>query len=195
MHSSLQTGSSQLPVLGSQELRGAQEMAQPTKAPAIGRKADPLFHRVLRRLRTSDFCFSAMVAIFKKLQKLGLSVGPNHFYWPVPDLHSLDGQSLAPGMLSWDLDLRIPRQVDLLETMTAQYKEEWTFPEGPVASQRYHYNNGFFETVDAEMAYSFVRHFKPTRIIEVGGGYSTRLLTEAVRANFEQHGVKAEFTT
>ena len=193
MHPSLQTSPSEL--LDPQELPRAQEIAQPAKAPAIRRKADPLFHRLLRTLRTSDFCFSAMVAAFKKLQRMGLSVGPNHFYWPVPDLHSLDGQSINPETLSRNLDLRIPRQLDLLEKMTAQYKEEWTFPEEPVAGPRYHYNNGFFETVDAEMAYSFVRRFKPARIIEVGGGYSTRLLTEAVRANFERDGVKAELTT
>jgi len=53
----------------------------------------------------------------------------------------------------------------------------------------------YFETVDAEIAYSVVRRFKPARVIEVGGGYSTRLLTQALRTNFEQNGVGAELTT
>lgn len=195
MLQSLQTGSSQLPVLGPQELPSAQEMSQAGVLPAIRPKAEPLFHRLLRKLHTSDFFFSAMVSAFKKLQGLGISVGPNHFYWPVPDLHSLDHPSLSTEAVNQTLDLRLPKQLEFLQQVTEQYQREWTFPDEPIAGQRYHYNNGFFEMVDAEMAYSIVRHFKPARIIEVGGGYSTRILSEAVRANFKQDGTKAEHIT
>jgi len=195
MLQSLQTGSSQLRTLGGQELTRAQELSQPTPVSAIRPKADPLFHRLLRKLRTNDFCFSAMVSAFKKLQGLGISVGPNHFYWPVPDLDSLDHPSLNAEALNQGVDFRFGRQLEFLQQVSEQYEREWTFPDEPRPGQRYHYNNGFFETVDAEMAYSFVRHFKPARIIEVGGGYSTRLLSEAVRSNFKQDGVKAEHIT
>jgi hypothetical protein len=136
-----------------------------------------------------------MVSAFKKLQGLGVSVGPNHFYWPVPDLDSLDHPSLNAEALNQGLDFRFGRQLEFLRQVTEQYQREWTFPDERRPGQRYHYNNGFFETVHAEMAYSFVRHFKPARIIEVGGGHSTRLLSEAVRANFKQDGVKAEHIT
>src|SRR5579864_9505698 len=110
MLQSLQTGSSQLPT----QLTRAQEQSQPTQVPAIHSKAEPLFHRLLRKLRTSDFCFSAMVSAFKKLQDLGISIGPNHFYWPVPDLHSLDHSSSNPEVLNQGLDLRLARQLEFL---------------------------------------------------------------------------------
>src|ERR1700746_3401357 len=186
MLQSLQTGSSQLPTPGGQELTRAQELSQPTQVPAIRPKADPLFHRLLRKLRTNDFCFSAMVSAFKKLQGLGISVGPNHFYWPVPDLDSLDHPSLNAEALNQGLDFRFGRQLEFLQQVTEQYQREWTFPDEPRPGQRYHYNNGFFETVDAEMAYSFVRHFKAARIIEGGGGYSNRLLFGAGRSHCQQ---------
>jgi hypothetical protein len=169
--------------------------ARTQTARAIHRSVEPLVQRLFRKVRTSDSCFSAMVFAFKQLQRLGLSVGPNHFYWPVPDLSELERQRWPANTLTSWLDLRLSSQLQWLHQMAAEYSQEWTFPDQPTASPRYHYNNGFFETVDAEMAYCFVRHFKPSRIIEVGGGFSTRLLTEALRANLEQDGTKGELTT
>ncbi len=195
MLQSLQTSSSQLPTLSPSDLTRAQEIVHASASPAIRKKNEPFFHRLLRKLRTSDFCVSAMVAAFRKFQDLGISIGPNHFYWPVPDLHSLDHSSSNPEVLNQGLDLRLARQLEFLKQMSEQYQKEWTFSDEPAGSRRYHYNNGFFETVDAEIAYSVVRSFKPARIIEVGGGYSTRLLLEAVRANLEQDGVKTELIT
>ena len=54
-------------------------------------------------------------------------------------------------------------------------------------------NNGFFERVDAEVAYSFVRHRKPRRVIEVGSGHSTLVLAKAMRRNAEE-GAEGTFT-
>ena len=135
-----------------------------------------------------------MVSAFKTLQRLGISLGPNHFYWPVPNVSELERQRWPAGRLDAPVDLHFPAQLDFLHEMAAEYAPEWNFSERPSDSE-YHYNNGFFESVDAEIAYSVVRRFKPSRIIEVGGGYSTRLLTQALRTNIEQDGGSAELTT
>lgn len=160
-----------------------------------GGRSEPLLHRWLRKLKTNDRFFSAMVFAFQKLQSLGISLGPNHFYWPVPDVASIRQHCSAARVLDAPLDLRFPAQLELLEQVASEYATEWNFSEDSRADSVYHYNNGFFESVDAEIAYSFVRRFKPARIIEVGGGFSTRLLTQALQANFEQHGIHAELTT
>jgi methyltransferase family protein len=160
-----------------------------------GHRVEPLLHRVLRKIKTSDRCFSAMVSAFKTLQRLGISLGPNHFYWPVPNVSELEQQRWPAGLLDAPVDLHFPAQLDFLHEMAAKYAPEWNFPERAISDLGYHYNNGFFESVDAEIAYSVVRCFKPSRIIEVGGGYSTRLLTQALRTNFKQNGVRAELTT
>jgi hypothetical protein len=164
-------------------------------SPSNGHRDEPLLHRVLRKIKTSDRCFSAMVFVFKALQRLGISLGPNHFYWPVPNLSELEQQHWPAGRLDATVDLRFPAQLKFLRQLASEYAPEWNFPERPTSDSAYHYNNGFFESVDAEVAYSFVRRFKPSRIIEVGGGFSTRLLTQALRANFELNGVQAELTT
>ena len=47
-------------------------------------------------------------------------------------------------------------------------------------SNDYYLNNEFFSTIDAEVLYSIIRHFKPQNIIEVGSGFSTRLMRLAI---------------
>lgn len=48
----------------------------------------------------------------------------------------------------------------------------------------------WFPRLDGAMAYSFVRRFKPARIIEVGSGHSTRFMAQAVA----DEGLKTEIT-
>ena len=172
---------------------------QPNELAGIGSSNghcnEPLLHRLLRKIKTNDRCFSAMVFTFKALQRLGISMGPNHFYWPVPNVSELKERRWPAGRLNAPVDLRFPAQLKFLQQLESEYGQEWNFPEHPTSDSAYHYNNGFFESVDAELAYSFVRRFKPSRIIEVGGGFSTRLLTQALRANFEEDGVRAGLTT
>lgn len=47
-------------------------------------------------------------------------------------------------------------------------------------SNNYYLNNEFFSNVDAEVLYSVIRHYKPQHVIEVGSGFSTRLMRLAI---------------
>jgi predicted O-methyltransferase YrrM len=82
------------------------------------------------------------------------------------------------------LDFRVAEQTTLLHELAAAYGPEMRFAEdGNAPPWEYHRNNGLFETVDADIAYALVRRRKPQRIVEVGSGFSTRLLATAVRRN------------
>jgi hypothetical protein len=151
--------------------------------------------RMLRRLRENELVSKAMIGTFRALQHMGITVTPNHFYWPVPDVHDLENRKWQSESVPVGFDLNIEKQVRLVGQMSARYQQEWSFPNHETTATEYHYNNGFFETIDAEMAYAFVRHFKPSRIVEVGGGFSTRVLSAALRANRLQDRVAGELTT
>lgn len=151
--------------------------------------------RLLRKLRESELVSRMMVSSFRGLQRLGITVTPNHFYWPVPDIHDLESRAWAADSVPVGFDLCLDRQVKLAGQLAARYGQEWSFPERAAGPTEYHYNNGLFETVDAEMAYCFVRDFKPSRIIEVGGGFSTRILAAAVQANRVRDDVEGELIT
>jgi hypothetical protein len=47
----------------------------------------------------------------------------------------------------------------------------------------FNYNNGIFESGDAEYLYNMIRFFKPARIIEAGGGYSSLIARLAIQNN------------
>ena len=43
--------------------------------------------------------------------------------------------------------------------------------------------NSWFASVDAELYYSMIRHFRPKTIVEIGAGHSTRFALNAVKCN------------
>jgi hypothetical protein len=153
------------------------------------------FLRIAQHFHDSERLFAAILWVFRTMQKIGVNVTPNHFYWPIPDLAKLTKRQWPEKAMPVGVDLRIPEQINLLQDFAAKYGSEWTFPDHPVQDMVYHHNNGFFETVDAEMAYSMVRHFAPSRIIEIGGGYSTRVLAAALRKNLHESGTRGELIT
>lgn len=52
-----------------------------------------------------------------------------------------------------------------------------------LAATGYPFANRFYEHVDAEVAYAMVRRLCPARVVELGSGFSTRVLRAALAAN------------
>lgn len=73
----------------------------------------------------------------------------------------------------------------LLETVFPLYRDEYlSFPLTTGDSKGdFFLNNGFFESVDAEVLYCIVRHYRPRKVIEVGSGYSSLLIRKALDQN------------
>jgi hypothetical protein len=104
----------------------------------------------------------------------------------VPRLKSFQSKDWSACRPCRGLDFRASDQIGLLENEILPYASEWTWEADPsVHGQKFHFENGFFERVDAEVAYSLVRSRKPRRVVEVGSGNSTLLLAEALRRNRE----------
>lgn len=118
------------------------------------------------------------------LMQVGVFPIHRHYYEPQFDHRSLrrplSDERPLPG-----IDWNESGQLALLETFrfAAELKG--------VASERreppeFHFNNGTFESGDAEFLYQWVRLKKPRRIIEIGSGYSTLMAARAVRKNMEE---------
>jgi methyltransferase family protein len=148
-----------------------------------------------RRLHENETALAFMRTAFRMLQRIGISVSPNHYYWPVPDFHQLELRQWPKEEEPIGLDLGFERQLDFLQSVVLQYQPEWESDAAPLFRVGYKYCNGFFEAVDAEIAYSLVRHYKPRRIVEVGGGYSSRVMAAALELNFQRDGVRGELVT
>lgn len=134
--------------------------------------------------------------LFQAVQDgLGVSVTPLHFYFPVPNIRSLKRKDWRKPRPCAAFDYRLDEQVQWLGEEILPFSREWTFGESSTPdAHAFHVNNGFFERVDAEVAYSIVRFRKPRRVIEIGSGHSTLLLASAMRRNAAE-GKPGEFTS
>jgi Methyltransferase domain len=82
-----------------------------------------------------------------------------------------------------DITFNEQEQVELLRTFAGFYGE-LPFPDNKSEDCRYHYNQTVFCHPDAIFLYSFLRHTKPSKIIEVGSGFSSGVILDTVERFF-----------
>lgn len=146
--------------------------------------AAPGFFERFKSVRRNPRARSLIRRGFSWLQERGINVTPCHFYWPIPRLKELALSAWPRVQHESRLDYRVAEQKEMLRSLAADYAPEMGFAENASCpGWEYHRNNGLFETVDADIAYALMRRRKPRRIVEVGSGFSTRLLASAVRRN------------
>jgi len=129
---------------------------------------------------------------FSLWEKQGIHITPVHFYKPIPDKSTLENYPWNQRFEMPGVDINEVFQLNLLDDFSTKYKSEYeAFPRSvPPEPGHFYVNNGTFESLDCELYYCMIRHFKPRRIIEVGGGNSTLLAAKAIldnkhRYNFE----------
>ena len=123
-------------------------------------------------------------AYFRQWENDGIHITPVHFYQPIPDTQKLPYTTWtrhAP--LSFDL--RVRSQLRLIRNGFIRYRPEYnSIPHSEDDSGKgYFIENGRFEGLDGLTAYCMVRHFRPRRILEIGGGYSSLILAQAAVKN------------
>jgi Methyltransferase domain len=123
--------------------------------------------------------------IFPVWERHGFHVTPVHFYQPIPDTQSLPETLWNRPSKLVGIDMNDAVQLDLLRNHFPKFRHEYElFPTEPTAEPwRFHLNNGLFDGTDALVAYCMIRHFQPRVIIEIGGGFSSLLLSEAAAKN------------
>jgi len=134
------------------------------------------------------FIRSILKKSFGLWERLGVHVVPNHFYQPIPDARYLDDRLWETPSALVGVDIDEQSQIALLSRFSDTYKHEYEqFPTSKTSRpHEYFVNNGGFESVDGEILYCIIRHFKPKRIIEIGSGNSTYLSASAIQKNKEE---------
>ncbi len=153
-------------------------MSSTKASPPMTRRALDRLYAPLYRLLVSD-------RMFLLCQRHGFHVVPNSWDQPVPDTTRLrdtlwSKPSDLPGVAMNEL-----RQTELLSLFQARFKHEYeALPRRPTGKHHEFYlENVAFTSVDAEVLYCMVRHFRPRRIIEIGSGMSTLLSAQASLRN------------
>lgn len=118
-------------------------------------------------------------------ERFGIHVTPNYFESPIPDTRFLKEELWSRRSNLRGIEMGENEQIKLLDMFVQKYRPEYDqFPLSPTAVQhQYYLNNGTFESVDAEILYCMIRHYKPRRIYEIGSGNSTLLSAQALLKN------------
>ena len=117
------------------------------------------------------------VKLFREAEKFGVHIQRPHFYSPTPTIGELDDEIWCSNDkgIKWNE----PASAHLLQELSPFAGEFCKIVE----SGRWDPHNPAFAHSDASTYYCMVRHLRPKRIVEVGGGYSTQLAALAVEAN------------
>lgn len=122
---------------------------------------------------------------FQYFEHHGVHVTPVHYYSPVPELAAIDPQiwkrqSSLPGV-----DVREAEQLHFLNAIFPRFQAEYDqFPNTATGKpHEFYFENGAYSGTDALVLYCMVRHFQPRLVVEVGSGFSTRMIAHAAIKN------------
>src|SRR5207248_5730019 len=118
-------------------------------------------HSLNTVLNTAGLQLQTTVAERQERERLERLLARGHWN----DAHFSEGLSFNP-----------EQHLEFLESICEGYRSELAaLPGADIGNSEFFRNNGWFDSVDADVLYGVVRHCKPTQIIEVGSGYSSRL--------------------
>ncbi|OCC14272.1 hypothetical protein DBT_2344 [Dissulfuribacter thermophilus] len=144
----------------------------------------PEWKKKIARLAFSpiaSFLKRTQAPLFTLWEDLGLHVTHNHFYSSIPDTRKLD---LRNELFPWEpFNFDPEAQKALFTKLVEKYWDEWQGILKNGTDNGFCLGNGLFDAVDAMIAYTILREYRPKRVIEVGSGYSSRLIAYAGRKN------------
>ena len=134
-------------------------------------------------------CYIFFRKTFKLWERLGIHCTPVHFYQPIPDTRELTQRKDFIWQKSElvGIDMNDKLQLKFLREIFPKYYDEYAKFARNEDERRSEYDfyfcNMAFESVDAEVLYCMIRHFKPSKVMEIGSGFSTLLIAQASRYN------------
>lgn len=130
-----------------------------------------------------------------KCLKRGFLPVPVHFYSPIPDLKDLekrkvwDQKSNLPG-----LEFNVKKHLALLQRLGEKYGKECSWPKEETGNcADYIVGNKTFLFGCAASLYTLIREYKPKKIIEIGSGNSSKIISQAIARNVQEGGRKTEY--
>jgi predicted O-methyltransferase YrrM len=91
-----------------------------------------------------------------------------------------------------EIELRENEQLELLDKLASHLKEFSAIQQNQPSNWRYYPANGYFEQADAALLFAMIRHYKPSKIIEVGSGFSSALMLD-INEQFLDNAINLTF--
>lgn len=118
-----------------------------------------------------------------------------HYYSPVPDLEDLK-QRKVWGKKSelQGIDFNAKRHLSFLKKLGKKFGKECNWSSRPGREEEFVMGNQSFLFGCAASLHSMIREFKPKKIIEIGSGNSSIIISEAIGKNRAESGHKTQYT-
>jgi Methyltransferase domain len=155
-------------------------------------------HIPLRRF-LRDSLKRLYLAIYKLGIRLGVHILPAHYYAPVPNIIELERTVdlwAKPSAMS-GVHIDLDEQIDNLRRVCAPFQEEFSGNPyyGHAVNQKFRSGRSrFFGYIEAEVLHAVIRHYKPTRLIEIGGGVPSYCTSQAISMNRRETGLNGHIT-
>lgn len=132
-----------------------------------------------------DGYFNHWRTMFDYAEQRGLHIMPVHYYSPIPDTQNLPGELWIERRLLQGVELNTERAREWLDDFMPKYRTECENLRRDRTHNKHEYflENDAYGRGDADVLYSILRETKPRKIIEIGSGYSTLLISQAIRSN------------
>ena len=120
----------------------------------------------------------------KLLKKIGIYPLRDHYYEPRFNYETFD-EKVSKNRNLCGLDLRPDDQIRLLGELNYQVDfENFLSNQNKIDSDlAFSFSNGMIDTGDAEFLYNYIRHLKPSKVVEIGCGSSTKIISNALQLN------------
>lgn len=138
----------------------------------------PLFHWVAKTGNGVSLC-----------RRMGFQPLLVHYYEPVPNYESVSLEYFQTKQMFPGFEIDVGTVTASLHKISS-YAGECKWPENKSAGTFYFSQNGSFGFSSATILHSTIRSFKSKRVIEVGSGYSSLIILEALKRNYPQGDCK-----
>ena len=154
-----------------------------------------MLKKLLNRMQTEQGRKNIKFALARKifnplLRNIGYTLITDHFYQPIPnrqEIMTYAGKERPLSSIEWHLD----KQTELVKYLLEKYALEFNNKE-IFSAFGYSEDTSALISGDAEVLYAMVREKKPSRIIEIGSGGSTKIIAAALKMNFIENSQKSQ---
>jgi hypothetical protein len=118
---------------------------------------------------------------FKSTESVATPFSPGHFYSPIVNVEEVETDSvrLFGRHRPMSVDMNVSIQKDFFKSLVKS-SASLPFSDEKTEGLRYYYNNTSYAFGDAFGYWGMLAHFRPSRIIEIGSGFTSALALDAI---------------
>ena len=127
--------------------------------------------------------------LFKKKYTKNACYEPGHYYSVIVDVNEIKTnekqiwKNIEVDGLS-EINFNVDEQQIVFKEI-AKYYSDFPFDENSQDNFRYYLDNGYFRHSDALFLYGMIRYKRPSKIIEIGSGFSSALMLDTNNLHFD----------